>query len=376
MGCSQSLDIGTGSFNPSDSLQNELLKDREKNLAGGVESLPRSTKINGRFVHSKDIFPDHVNYGAKDFFRWRRTVDKVPAYTEEELEEHLPVRQPDRNALETPPPGKLQSTWLGHACVLVQWDGWNVLADPVFSHRCSPVQFAGPARIRPSPIQADQLPVIDAIVISHDHYDHLDENTVKALAQLKPSPMWFVPLGMKSWMTSSGVHNVVEMDWSEKVTLHDMSSRKRPDLTVACLPCQHWCSRTATDKNKTLWASWICKTESRSFFFGGDTGYCPVFSMIGDAFGSVSLAALPIGAYGSAVERWFHKPNHMCPSEAVQVHQDLKCKQSVGIHWGTFPLTSEPIMEPPQKLEEAKKAAGLQESEFIVLEHGETRVFD
>lgn len=249
--------------------------------------------------------------------------------------------------------------------MLTQWDGWNVLTDPIFSERCSPVQWAGPKRLRPSPVQAEDLPPVDVCVISHNHYDHLDAQTVVSLNKIHQKMIWMVPLGMRDWMTDIGVHNVVELDWSEKVTISDLSGKNRPPLTLHCkllliissnfpgLPCQHWCSRTRFDKNMCLWSSWAATTSTAGFFFGGDTGYCPIFAKIGRTIPNITLSAIPIGAYGSPKERWFHQYNHMNPSEAVQTHIDLNSKWSLGVHWGTFALTGEPIMEPPLLLGKA-----------------------
>jgi N-acyl-phosphatidylethanolamine-hydrolysing phospholipase D len=206
-------------------------------------------------------------------------------------------------------------TWLGHASVLAQFNGWNVLSDPIFSERCSPVQWAGPCRLRPPPLLAHQLPRIDAIVISHNHYDHLDTQSVVDLNTHHPDAMWFVPLGMKEWFDATGVYNVVEMDWSETIDLpNDSPSKERSPLTITCVPCQHWCARSLLDRNKCLWSSWVLKVQGGgSFFFGGDTGYCPIFKLIGNEFSDISVAAIPIGAYGAPFEAWFHAPNHMNP---------------------------------------------------------------
>ena len=165
--------------------------------------LPRSKKVNGRFVLDEHHFPNLSHDGSfKHFLKWRRTVEeKVVVTPQSELDEKLPLKSIDHEKINNPPKDKMQVTWLGHASVLVQWDGWNVLADPIFSHRCAPVQFAGPARVIPSPVKNPKLDLpkqIDAIVISHNHYDHLDYNSVQQLAKRKPPPLFVVPLGMKS----------------------------------------------------------------------------------------------------------------------------------------------------------------------------------
>ena len=367
-------------------MKEQLLEDSE---AGEVRTrLPGSTKVDGRFVIDKKLFPgwvDHVtDVSGVLKWKWEMMGNAAPMPSTEELDKLLPVHSPDVSALRSPPEERVQVTWLGHASCLVQWEGWTVLADPIFSERCSPMQWAGPKRVRPAPLQIDALPRVDAIVISHNHYDHLDLNTVVELLEQQPEATFFVPLGMKSWFEEAkdgGSKNVVEMDWGEEVVLKDedmpaLADTPRAPLTVVSVPCQHWCKRTPWDTNKCLWSSWIAKTDNLTYFFGGDTGYCgEVFKMAGDLY-PVDLSAIPIAAYGVPEERWFHKPNHMDPEEAVKCHIDLKSKQSVGVHWGTFPLTSEPILEPPQRLREAVKKAGLGDDEFITLEHGETRVFD
>ena len=324
-------------------------------------------------------------------WRWGMRGLPSPVPPKEELERDFPVLTPDAEALNSPPADRVQVTWLGHASVLVQWEGWSVLADPIFSERCAPVQWAGPKRVRPAPLQVDALPPVDAVVISHNHYDHLDEATVKALAKQQPGAIFFVPLGMKAWFASCGLSQVVEMDWTESVTLDGHQAQPpstaadpavpavpaRLPLTISCVPCQHWCKRTPSDLNKCLWCSWICKTPSMSYYFGGDTGYCgEVFRAVRQEFGVTDLAAIPIGAYGTPEERWFHQPNHMNPEEAVNCHQDLGARQSVAVHWGTFALTGEPLGEPPRLLAASAAKHGLREDEFACFKQGEIRKFD
>ena len=369
------IDFPEGSVVPADAVQEQVDATRGSVLNGGV--LPRSKLVNGRFVLDKSIFPNVVHEGTLwDVLKWRKNVISTVPPSMDDLEK-LPVLPVNKDKLENPPKDKVQVTWIGHASVLVQWDGWNVLADPIFSKRCSPMQFAGPMRFRPSPVQAHDLTIpIDAVVISHNHYDHLDKDSVIGLAKRRPPPMWFVPLGMKSWMADIGVRNVVEMDWSEEAIV---PSAERANLKISCLPCQHWCSRTPTDKNKCLWSSWLCSTTEENgakFYFGGDTGYCPVFKLIGDLHGPINFSAIPIGAYGHETESWFHSQSHMNPEEAVKTHCDIRSKQSLGIHWGTFQLTAEHVLEPPKMLEKALHAAGIDPKKFTVFKHGETRTFN
>jgi len=369
---------------PADRIQRQVLELRESEPSSAAEALPRSQLEGGRFVHNRTLFPDHKEHGLGDVLKWRRNVVATPRPTAADLAA-LPVLPLDTAALERPPTGQVQLTWVGHATVLCQMDGWNILCDPILSKRCSPTQWAGPKRIVPSPMRARDLTIpIDVVLISHNHYDHLDVTSVLALAERTPAPLWFVPLGLKKWFLRRGIRNVVEMDWSEEAVVPKAEGKAR-SLKLVSVPCQHFTSRGPTDRNKTLWTSWLCSTkaagptsegEGASFFFGGDTGYCgDIFKRVGKVFGPIDVSAIPIGAYGHATERWFMKPVHMNPSEAVKMHRDIRSRRSVGIHWGTFLLTAEPILEPPKLLRAAVAEAGLQEEAFEVLKHGETRAF-
>ncbi|EKX47349.1 hypothetical protein GUITHDRAFT_69665 [Guillardia theta CCMP2712] len=266
----------------------------------------------------------------------------------------------------------MQVTWIGHSTVLAQYDGWNVLTDPIFSERCSPSQWVGPRRYRRVPIQIQQLPPIHVVLISHNHYDHLDLQSVKELSQHSPSCLWVVPLGMKPWFDDLRVSRVVELDWSEEVFVRDRLDPGKQALRLVSIPCQHWCARGIFDRNKCLWSSWYSTTNRSSLFFAGDTGFSPIFTRAGKLLGPVDVALLPIGAYGGEDESWFHRPNHMEPEEAVQAHDDLLSRLSVAIHWGTFQLTSEPVMQPKERLMAALRRRDKRQDEFVCLEHGQT----
>jgi N-acyl-phosphatidylethanolamine-hydrolysing phospholipase D len=254
-------------------------------------------------------------------------------------------------------------TWIGHATLLLQLGGVNVLTDPHFSERASPVGFAGPKRYVPPALSLAELPHIDAVVISHNHYDHLDAGTVKELnRQPGGAPRFFVPLGLKAWFADEGIDNVVELDWWEQV--------RHMGVEFHLVPVQHWSARTAWDRNQTLWGGWMLEHPSMRFFFAGDTGYSQDFADIRSRFGPIDLAAIPVGCYEP---RWFMQANHVNPEESVRIHNDLGARFSVGIHWGTFRLTDERLDEPPRKLAAALSAAGIPPERFFLMQHGELR---
>jgi len=286
------------------------------------------------------------------------------------LDQTLPVVKPDFSVFTSPPESGVPHMWIGHASSLVQVDGVSILTDPVFSERCSPVQFAGGAkRYRPPPCTVEELPKIDCVVISHNHYDHLDYNSVIALnSRFGSNLQWYVPMGLKSWMIARGCEKVTELTWWGE----ESYSGPQGDLRFVCTPCQHWTKRTATDTNKVLWSSWSVLGPRHKFFFSGDTGYCEAFKQIGKRYGPFDLATIPIGAY---CPRWFLGPQHVDPAEAVVIHIDVGSKTSVGIHWGTFKMMSKEFyLEPREKLAEEVNKKGLKPDAFITVKHGEVKV--
>ncbi|XP_077400499.1 N-acyl-phosphatidylethanolamine-hydrolyzing phospholipase D isoform X2 [Vanacampus margaritifer] len=302
------------------------------------------------------------------FFFLDNNHSNVPTSTEA-LDSKLPVVEPYfvHNPDLSPSGPGLRVTWLGHASVLLEIDGLNILTDPIFSQRASPVQFVGPKRYRGPPCSVQQLPRIDAVLISHSHYDHLDAGTVASLnARFGAELRWFVPLGLMDWLAKAGCENVMELDWWDEncVPCHD-------DVTFVCTPSQHWSKRNALDDNKSLWASWTVLGPNHRFFFAGDTGYCSVFKEIGRRFGPFDLAAIPIGAY---LPRDVMKGQHVDPDEAVQIHMDLRAKHSLAIHWGTFALAYEHYLEPPRRLHGALEQNSLKPESFFTLKHGESRL--
>ena len=253
-------------------------------------------------------------------------------------------------------------TWIGHATFLVQAGGLNILTDPHLTERASPLGFAGPRRLVPPALDFHHLPHVDVVVISHNHYDHLDEATVRRLARQPGGPPRFlVPLGLKAWFAAAGIATAEELDWWE--------STQQGGARFTFTPVQHWSARTPWDRNRSLWGGWRVDTPQGSAFFAGDTGYSEDFRDIRRRLGPVDVALLPIGAYEP---RWFMRTMHVNPDEAVRIHADLEARHSLAMHWGTFVLTDEPMDEPPHRLTQALREAGVPPERFRVLRHGET----
>jgi len=323
--------------------------------------IPKSKRINGRFTNPWPEWKTPSYYNAMKFF-FETDHSSIPS--KKELDEKLPILTPEFKFDEN----KVSVTWIGHSTVLVNFDNITILTDPIFSLRASMTQLAGPTRYRKAAVNVNELPPIDAVVISHNHYDHLDLNSVKELNNRFGDKMhWFVPLGIAEWMRSVGCENVKELNWGEESFIPHKSKIK-----FVLTPAQHWSKRSVNDDFKTLWGSWTVIGPKHRFFFTGDTGYCDAFKLIGQKYGPFDISAIPIGAYEP---RWFMGPQHVDPEQAVQIHKDIKSKFSVAIHWGTFALAHEHYLEPPQKLRDALRAQMLPESEFIALSHGETKSF-
>jgi L-ascorbate metabolism protein UlaG (beta-lactamase superfamily) len=255
--------------------------------------------------------------------------------------------------------GQPAVTWIGHATVLVQLDGAAFLTDPTWAERSGP--FSGRIGVRrytPPGVDFDALPRIDFVLISHDHYDHLDEPTVRRLAR-KFDPVFVVPLGIKAWLADRGIRNAVELSWGESATV--------AGLRVVCTPAQHESGRSLADHGRRLWSSWAV-LGSKRFYFAGDTGYSGHFEQIGKALGPFDLAAMPIGSY---TPQHHLRAVHISPEEALQAGLDLRARRLVGIHWGTFALGREPYDEPPQRLADEVRRRKLDASAVWILKPGE-----
>ena len=260
--------------------------------------------------------------------------------------------------------GSLRATWLGHSTVLIEANGVRMLTDPVFEDTLGPVKGVGPKRSHPNTISAVQCLPIDLVIISHNHYDHLEARTVKLLKD--KVKYWAVPLKVGRYLRNWGVaaQNIIELDWWQSFAIQTIDAR------VHCTPTQHFSGRWFWDRDTSLWCSWVVELGDHKIFFGGDTGYNAVqFREIGAKFGPIDLGLIPIGVYSP---REFMEVVHVNSEESVKIHQEVGCLKSIGIHWGTFSLASEPIDEPPIKLQQAMLSADLDPAHFIALKIGES----
>lgn len=312
-------------------------------------------------------WPAAETHGFRDFLKWslveRRKNPRRPDPEPAVFKRAEPAFVVPRTV-----PSQLTLTWVGHSSFLIQLGGLNILTDPVWSKRASPVQFAGPKRWVPAGVDFNQLPPIDVVVISHDHYDHLDSGTISRLTERYPAVAWYAPLRVGAFLKQHGAREVTESDWWQENSFLD--------LRLTCVPAQHFSGRTLGKRNTTLWGGWVLRSLHHSLFFAGDTALHPDFATIVRRCGPFDLAILPIGAYEP---RWFMGSVHMNPEDCVQAMSQLRGGQEgkslimAASHWGTFKLTDEPMDEPPRKMRELWQAAGLAPDALWILNHGETR---
>ena len=310
---------------------------------------PESDHFDGHKFHMPNGNDDLKSFWQ--VLKWKLTADT----------QEWPELVPNKNYPLRPltPVEKVNATFINHATFLLQLPGVNVLTDPVYSERVSPFTFMGPKRAREPGIPFDTLPKIDVVVISHNHYDHLDIETLKRIDS-RFHPLFLVPLGDEKLLLKEGIQNVKALDWWEEVRVKDVK--------FTFTPSQHWSARHLWDKNECLWGSFMIDSGAVKIYHAGDTGYGPHFLDIKSRLGAPDLALLPIGAYKP---RWFMKHYHMDPEDAVKAHIDLGAARSIAMHFGTFQLTDEGIDEPTRDLGISLQKFEIEPRKFMILDQGQ-----
>ncbi|MCP8464057.1 MBL fold metallo-hydrolase [Pseudomonas sp. ZM23] len=313
---------------------------------------PQTAHFDGQRFHNLDRRPHH---GLRAFLKWQRERGRQPAWQP----------QPGREARpETPARvsgDELRVTYINHATLLIQHRGLNILTDPLWCQRTSPFSFVGPKRIHPPGLALDELPPINLILVSHNHYDHLDIGSLNALARRFPSAKVVTGLGNGELIRACGFADIVEIDWWQSLPLHE-------GMLLTGVPAQHWSARSRSDTNRTLWLGFVLESPDGPVLFPGDTGLGPEFALIRQRFGPMRFAALPIGAYEP---RWFMRHHHMNPDDAVQAHQQLDSHCSMAIHFGTFRLSDEGQFTPLADLAAALQQHGVAAERFRAPKPGE-----
>jgi L-ascorbate metabolism protein UlaG (beta-lactamase superfamily) len=325
---------------------------------------------------SRDL-PRHVPWYEALWRRWRGDFEPAsppaggyPAFIEKWT---TPIDRAQLRAADPDP----RITWLGHSSLLLQVAGRNILIDPQFSDYAGPLRLLSAPRRVPAPLAAEHLPPIDLVLISHNHYDHLDEASITALVAAGQRPRFLVPLGLKAWFDGRGIARVSEMDWWDSVD--------EGPLRIHFTPARHWSKRTLLDTNQSLWGGFFVESNVAGsnvasnvngprwrFLYTGDTGYSNDFRAIRNRLGAVDLLAVPVGAYQP---RDFMAPQHIDPDEAVQILLDVEAANAIGVHWGTFELSQEPFDRPPSDVRTALDKRRLDAQRLLMLRHGETRRF-
>ncbi|MFL5320790.1 MAG: MBL fold metallo-hydrolase [Myxococcaceae bacterium] len=325
-------------------------------IAGCALSAPRyggpsSDHFDGKKFHNLEDTKDHTNTG--DFLRWQLTRNPGPWRG---FEEKTPGPKPPDRVGE----GQLRVTFINHATTLIQLEGLNVLTDPIWSDRCSPFSFAGPSRRVPPGIRFEDLPPIDVVLVSHNHYDHMDVPTLRKLVE-KFHPKIFVGLGNTAFLSGKDITGSTDLDWWQSVELS-------PSVRLHSVPMQHFSNRGLVDSDANLWTGFLLQTKAGNVLFAGDTGFGPHWKLIREKFGQPRLAVLPIGAFRP---EWFMSRIHMSPEQAVQAHEILGAHTSVAIHFGTFQLADDGQDEAPMRLRNAVEKASGTKPDFRILGFGE-----
>ncbi len=318
-------------------------------LSGPRYKGPKSDHFDGKkFLNPNGLDPNNFRKVLK-YMRERRPEPYKFNYENYVRSERLSERITE---------DKIKIIFVNHSTFLIQYAGLNILTDPIWSFRCSPFQFAGPHRMRPPGVKFADLPKIDLVLISHNHYDHFDTKTIKDLIK-SHNPNFVVPLGMQKAVERLGSNKVEQIDWFQ--TVHFQK------IKITGTPANHFSSRGLFDRDCTLWCGFLLDYNRHKIYFVGDTGYGPNFKEIGNKYGPIDLAMIPIGAYKP---EWFMGPIHITPIEAIQVHKDIQSKQSIAMHFGTFPLADDGQGTAEKELRLSLKSTNLDETDFIIPDEG------
>ena len=294
-----------------------------------------SLQITAEYKNSNGVALEKT---INDMVRWMRS-DQEPIITKINISSEwksIDLSNDDNYAI-----------WIGHSTFLIKKEGLTILTDPIFSDRASPFGFIGPKRLIPPAISISELPKIDVITISHNHYDHLDISSLRKLSKLYPETLFFIPAGDKRLLEKNNIKNVHEFKW--------WNSFKLKDFEFTFTPVKHWSKRGLFDRNKSLWGGWFIQHDDYSIYHAGDTGYSNDFIETKLRLGAPKYAFIPIGAYDP---EWFMSDSHVNPEEAVQIMLDLEAEKGFGMHWATFTLTDEDTIEPKVRLENATTKLG------------------
>jgi len=328
-------------------------------IIGMLISAPtHSGPVSDHFDGKKFINPGNAKAkGLSDVFQWMMQRKQGPWI---EKKESAYGAKPESLVTHG-----VKITFVNHSTFLIQIDGINFLTDPVWSERTSPFSFAGPKRMKQPGIRFEDLPKIDYVILSHNHYDHLDINTLKNIYRTH-QPKIITPLGVKSFLDNNQITSAADLDWWQEVSISD-------SLSIQSVPAQHFSGRGISDRDATLWCGYVIKNHQGNIYFAGDTGYNEfTFKEIGKRCAPISVALIPIGAFKPA---WFMSPIHCSPAQAVQIHFDVNALQSIATHFGTFPLADDGEDEPTTELTQAMKEAKLDSEKFLVLKEGDGRLF-
>ena len=297
----------------------------------------------------KNTNGEEIDKSIKDLIRWQRN-QKKPILSSIDLSDEWKLVDFEKS--------NNFMIWIGHSTFLIKKNNLVILTDPVFSERASPFKRLGPKRLIPPAILLNELPKIDVVTISHNHYDHLDIRSLKKLSKLNPNLIFLIPKGDIDIFNKKNIDNVKEFVWWEEISIDD--------FIFTFTPVQHWSARGLFDRNESLWGGWFIKSTDYSLYHAGDTGYSNDFIETQKRLGSPKYAFLPIGAYDP---EWFMAASHVNPEDSIRIMKDLGAEFSFGMHWGTFTLTAEDTIEPPQRLKEALNNDKL--DNFITLKPGE-----